>query len=110
MNTARILSIAAVAAFASIGAQAAELNGDLYGTGGGIPRPVHPQQRREVRAEGVQALPNFARARSLTGCPHPQHARAHRCACRRRDCRPRWPDRHRQPQLIARRLHALQAP
>ena len=30
MNTARILSIAAVAAFASIGAQAAELNGDLF--------------------------------------------------------------------------------
>ena len=32
MNTARILSIAAVAAFASIGAQAGELNGNLYGT------------------------------------------------------------------------------
>ena len=32
MQTARILTIAALSAFATMGAQAAELNGDLYGT------------------------------------------------------------------------------
>ena len=32
MQTARILTIAALSAFATLGAQAAELNGDLYGT------------------------------------------------------------------------------
>lgn len=60
MNTARILSIAAVAAFASLGAQAGELNGNLYGTD----FEAHVQSTRsaaEVRAEGQQALPNFAK-------------------------------------------------
>ena len=60
MNTARILSIAAVAAFASIGAQAAELNGDLYGTDFES-RVQSTRSSAEVRAEGVQALPNFAK-------------------------------------------------
>ena len=32
MTTARIASIAAIAAFASLGAQAGQLNGNLYGT------------------------------------------------------------------------------
>ncbi len=60
MNTARILSIAAVAAFASIGAQAGELNGNLYGTD----FEAHVQSTRnstDVRAEGQKALPNFAK-------------------------------------------------
>jgi len=60
MNTARILSIAALAAFASIGAQAGELNGNLYGTD----FEAHSQSirnRADVRAEGQQALPNFAK-------------------------------------------------
>ncbi len=60
MNTARILSIAAVAAFASIGAQAGELNGNLFGTD----FEAHAQSirsRAEVRAEGRQALPNFSK-------------------------------------------------
>ncbi|MDY0105434.1 MAG: DUF4148 domain-containing protein [Giesbergeria sp.] len=60
MNTARILSIAAVAAFASIGAQAAELNGDLYGTDFES-RFQSTRDRAEVRAEGRKALPNFAK-------------------------------------------------
>ena len=60
MNTARILSIAAVAAFASIGAQAAELNGDLYVTDFES-RVQSTRSSAEVRAEGVQALPNFAK-------------------------------------------------
>ncbi|MBH1978425.1 MULTISPECIES: DUF4148 domain-containing protein [unclassified Simplicispira] len=58
MNTARILSIAAVAAFASIGAQAVELNGNLYGTN----FEANFQSTRssaDVRAEGVKALPSF---------------------------------------------------
>lgn len=58
MNTARILSIAAVAAFASIGAQAAELNGDLYGTDFEA-RTQSTRARAEVRAEGLKALPEF---------------------------------------------------
>ena len=63
MNTARILSIAAVAAvaaFASIGAQAAELNGDLYGTDFES-RVQSTRNSTEVRAEGHAALPNFAK-------------------------------------------------
>ena len=60
MNTARILSIAAVAAFASIGAQAAELNGDLYGTDFES-RVQSTRSATEVRAEGHAALPNFAK-------------------------------------------------
>jgi hypothetical protein len=58
MNTARILSIAAVAAFASVGAQAAQTAGDLYGTdfeAGFTPS----RARAEVVAEAVQAAPNF---------------------------------------------------
>ena len=58
MNTARILSIAAVAAFASIGAQAAELNGDLYGTDFEA-RAQSTRSSADVRAEGVKALPSF---------------------------------------------------
>ena len=46
--------------FASIGAQAAELNGDLYGTGFES-RVQSTRSSAEVRAEGVQALPHFAK-------------------------------------------------
>lgn len=60
MNTARFLSIAAVAAFASIGAQAAELNGDLYGTDFES-RVQSVRSRADVRAEGQKALPEFAK-------------------------------------------------
>lgn len=60
MNTARFLSIAAVAAFASIGAQAAELNGDLYGTDFEA-RTQSTRARAEVRAEGLKAMPNFSK-------------------------------------------------
>ena len=60
MNTARILSIAAVAAFASLGAQAAELNGDMYGTDFES-RVQSIRSAAEVRAEGRQALPNFSK-------------------------------------------------
>lgn len=60
MKTARILSIAAVAAFASIGAQAAELNGDLYGTDFES-RVQSVLSRTDVRAEGQKALPEFAK-------------------------------------------------
>ncbi len=60
MNTARFVSIAAVAAFASIGAQAAELNGELYGSD--IEASFQSTRNRtEVRAEGQKALPNFAK-------------------------------------------------
>lgn len=60
MKTARFLSIAAVAAFASLGAQAAELNGDLYGTD--FESKVQSiRNRADVRAEGLTALPNFAK-------------------------------------------------
>ena len=60
MKTARFLSIAAVAAFASLGAQAAELNGDLYGTD--FESQVQSiRNRADVRTEGVKALPNFAK-------------------------------------------------
>ena len=58
MNTARILSIAAVAAFASIGAQAAELNGDLYGTDFES-RVQSTRSRAEVQAEAAQAVTQF---------------------------------------------------
>ena len=58
MNTARILSIAAVAAFASIGAQAGELNGNLYGTNFEANfTPTHT--RAEVVAEAANAASNF---------------------------------------------------
>ena len=58
MNTARILSIAALAAFASVGAQAAQNSGDVYGTDfeAGF---QSTRTRAEVVAEAVQALPNF---------------------------------------------------
>ena len=58
MNTARILSIAAVAAFASVGAQAAQTAGDLYGTDfeAGF---TASRTRAEVMVEAVQAAPNF---------------------------------------------------
>lgn len=58
MNTARILSIAAVAAFASVGAQAAQNAGDLYGTDfeAGF---TAQRTRAEVVAEATQAVPNF---------------------------------------------------
>jgi len=57
MNTARILSIAAVAAFASIGAQAAESNsGDVYGTDFEA-RTQSTRARTEVRAEGKKTKP-----------------------------------------------------
>ena len=58
MNTARILSIAAVAAFASLGAQAGELNGNLYGTDFEA-KAQSVRSSAEVRAEGVKALPGF---------------------------------------------------
>ncbi len=60
MKTARILSIAALAACASMGAQAAELNGDLFGTDFES-RVQSTRDRAEVRAEGRKALPNFAK-------------------------------------------------
>lgn len=60
MNTARILSIAAVAAFASMGAQAAGFNGELYGTDFESDFQS-TRNRAEVRAEGQKALPNFAK-------------------------------------------------
>ena len=54
MSATRILSVAAVAAFASISAQA----GDLYGAD--FQSQFKPSRdRAEVRAEAVQALPNF---------------------------------------------------
>ena len=54
MTATRILSVAAVAAFASISAQA----GDLYGAD--FQSQFKPtRDRAEVRAEAVQALPNF---------------------------------------------------
>ncbi len=60
MNTARILSIAAVAAFASMGAQAFEANGELYGSEIES-RFQSTRTRAEVRAEGQKALPEFAK-------------------------------------------------
>ena len=63
MNTARILStatLAAVAAFASIGAQAGQLNGDLYGTDFEA-QAQSTRSAAEVRAEGQKALPNFSK-------------------------------------------------
>lgn len=58
MNTARIVSIAAIAAFASLGAQAAQNAGDVYGTDfeAGV---QSTRARAEVVAEAVQAAPNF---------------------------------------------------
>lgn len=58
MNTARILSIAAVAAFASIGAQAGQLGGELYGSDveAGF---VSNRTRAEVTVEATQAVANF---------------------------------------------------
>ncbi|HAU58176.1 MAG TPA: DUF4148 domain-containing protein [Comamonadaceae bacterium] len=60
MNTARILSIAAMAAFASMGAQAFEPNGELYGSEIES-RFQSTRDRAEVRAEGQKALPEFAK-------------------------------------------------
>ena len=58
MNTARILSVAAFAAFASLGAQAGELNGNLYGTD--FEAHFTPSRTRaEVVADASKALPNF---------------------------------------------------
>ncbi len=58
MQTARILTIAALSAFATLGAQAAELNGDLYGTD--FESKVQSVRSvAEVRAEGRKALPGF---------------------------------------------------
>ena len=58
MQTARILTIAALSAFATLGAQAAELNGDLYGTD--FESKVQSVRSvAEVRAEGRKALPSF---------------------------------------------------
>lgn len=58
MTSARIASIAAIAAFASLGAQAGQLNGNLYGTdfeaGFNASRT-----RAEVQAEAVVAVPAF---------------------------------------------------
>ena len=73
MNTARILSIAAVAAFASMGAQAFEANGELYGSEIES-RFQSTRTRAEVRAEGQKALPEFGRPRS-TGPEHPRAPR-----------------------------------
>ena len=60
MQTARILTIAALSAFATLGAQAAELNGDLYGTDFEA-RAQSTRSSTEVRAEGQKALPEFAK-------------------------------------------------
>ena len=60
MNTARILSIAAVAAFASMGAQAFEANGELYGSDFES-NFQSTRTRAEVHAEGQKALPEFAK-------------------------------------------------
>lgn len=58
MNTARILSLAALAAFASMGAQAASNAGDLYGTD--FEAGFQPSRTRaEVASEAAQAVPNF---------------------------------------------------
>lgn len=56
MNASRILSVAAVAAFASFGAQA----NDLYGTDFEA-RVQSTRTRAEVRAEGLKALPDFSK-------------------------------------------------
>lgn len=62
MNTARILSIATVAAFASFGAQAGALDnsnaGDVYGYGFDTASQTSSTvQRATVRNEGAAALP-----------------------------------------------------
>lgn len=58
MNTARILSIAAVAALASLGAQAGPLNGNLYGTDfeAGF---TASRTRADVAAEAATAVAQF---------------------------------------------------
>lgn len=58
MNTARTLSIAAIAAFASLGAQAADLNGNLYGTDFES-QTRSLQSRADVHAGAVQAVGQF---------------------------------------------------
>lgn len=58
MNTARIASIAAIAAFASLGAQAGPLNGNLYGTDFEADFSAS-RTRAEVQAEAVVAAPSF---------------------------------------------------
>ncbi|OJX30581.1 MAG: hypothetical protein BGO74_03670 [Burkholderiales bacterium 68-12] len=60
MQNARILAIAALSAFATLGAQAAELNGNLYGTDFEA-KVQSVRNRTDVRAEGQRALPQFAR-------------------------------------------------
>ena len=58
MKNARILAIAALSVFATLGAQAAEPNGDLYGKDFDA-KSQSVRERTEVRGEGKQALPNF---------------------------------------------------
>lgn len=58
MNTARILSIAAVAAFASLGAQAGQVNGEAYGSQAEADF-VSTRTRAEVSAEATQAVAHF---------------------------------------------------
>ncbi|MBK7719017.1 MAG: DUF4148 domain-containing protein [Simplicispira sp.] len=106
MNTARILSIAAVAAFAPVGAQAAQTAGDLYGTDfeAGF---TASRTRAEVVAEAVQAAPNFRKFLCGSCRRTARHrADARRSARRspRRDSRPR--NRYWQLQLITGRLRA----
>lgn len=58
MKTARTLTIAALAALATLGAQAAEPNGDMYGKDFES-KAASVRERADVRAEGKQAAPNF---------------------------------------------------
>lgn len=58
MQTARIITIAALSAFATLGAQAAELNGDLYGSDFES-KAMSVRSASDVRAEGQQALAGF---------------------------------------------------
>lgn len=63
MNTVRFLSIATIAAFASLGAQAGSLDnsnaGDVYGYGFDAPSQTTQStlSRDAVRSEGAAALP-----------------------------------------------------
>lgn len=58
MKNARILAIAALSVVTTLGAQAAEPNGDLYGKDFEA-KAQSVRARTEVRGEGKQALPNF---------------------------------------------------
>ncbi len=69
MKNARILAIAALCSFATLGAQAAELNGDLYGTDFEA-KVQSVRNRADVRSEGQTALPGFNKG------PVPDHANA----------------------------------